>query len=131
MSALIPDLEPCSFCGGEAHFSGFSDEIECEGCEVEVAFFKNGSSAKAWNTRAEDPRLVALENELDEELRFIGGCGDGGCIIVKPVGMHTNGGCKCSRDWLKMQRFAYAHNRFADGIRSALSQPVKPEGGAA
>lgn len=23
------------------------------------------------------------------------GCLDGGCVFKKPVGMHTNGGCKC------------------------------------
>jgi len=28
----------------------------------------------------------------------IGGCGDGGCVILRPKGMHTNGGCRCPRD---------------------------------
>lgn len=26
------------------------------------------------------------------------GCGDGGCIVQKPRGMHTNGGCDCLSD---------------------------------
>jgi hypothetical protein len=26
------------------------------------------------------------------------GCGDGNCVIKKPRGMHTNGGCRCGRD---------------------------------
>lgn len=26
---------------------------------------------------------------------YVGGCGDGGCRFVRPVGMHTNGGCRC------------------------------------
>jgi hypothetical protein len=25
------------------------------------------------------------------------GCGDGGCVIFRPSGMHTNGGCRCAR----------------------------------
>jgi hypothetical protein len=42
------------------------------------------------------------------------GCGDGNCVIQPPKGMHTNGGCKCSKrfidDLLDGQidpRFAY------------------------
>lgn len=32
------------------------------------------------------------------------GCGDGNCIVYKPEGQHTNGGCKCgtryaAKDW--------------------------------
>lgn len=23
------------------------------------------------------------------------GCGDGGCVVERPKGMHTNGGCRC------------------------------------
>ena len=29
---------------------------------------------------------------------FIGGCHDGYCVIKKPQGMHTNGGCNCLED---------------------------------
>ncbi len=28
----------------------------------------------------------------------IGGCHDGYCVIKKPQGMHTNGGCNCLED---------------------------------
>ena len=27
----------------------------------------------------------------------IGGCGDGGCVVFRRTGMHTNGGCRCTR----------------------------------
>jgi hypothetical protein len=30
----------------------------------------------------------------DDELAELA-CGDGGCIIQRPQGMHTNGGCHC------------------------------------
>jgi hypothetical protein len=55
-------------------------------------------------------------NELNEYLNDIGSCSDGNCIIVKPKGMHTNGGCKCSRDHIRMQRYAYAMNRFKEKV---------------
>ncbi len=32
------------------------------------------------------------------ELGDLKGCTDGGCIIKKPKGMHTNGGCRCARE---------------------------------
>jgi hypothetical protein len=46
---------------------------------------------------------------LEQRLKEIGGCGDGGCIVIRPVGMHTNGGCKCNRDYIKMSRVVRAY----------------------
>ncbi len=34
------------------------------------------------------------------------GCGDGNCRIVKPIGMHTNGGCRCIRSLVENLRQA-------------------------
>lgn len=69
------------------------------------------------------PTQEAIE-QLDAYLSEMGGCSDGGCIIKRPVGMHTNGGCHCSRDSFKMQRYAYAMNRFASSVRlSAACEP--------
>lgn len=45
---------------------------------------------------------------LEEHLNLIGGCSDGGCIVIEPKGMHTNGGCRCNRDPYKMVRLVYA-----------------------
>lgn len=56
---------------------------------------------------------------LREALNDIGGCGDGNCLIVKPTGMHTNGGCRCYRDPIKMQRTIYAYRKLV----AALSTP--------
>lgn len=55
-------------------------------------------------------QLLDLDKELTERLTYIGGCGDGNCLIIKPIGQHTNGGCRCSYDRMKMQRFASAMN---------------------
>lgn len=63
--------------------------------------------------------LSDFRNEIEQlynELRF--GCGDGGCTIKQPTGMHTNGGCRCKpRDfsrtllWLaeEMENYGYKY----------------------
>lgn len=54
-------------------------------------------------TEAEIARLRALNAELVEAARkyvaaaeYVGGCGDGNCVVLRPTGMHTNGGCRCT-----------------------------------
>jgi len=37
-------------------------------------------------------RLAANYLAIAEQL---GGCSDGSCVVLKPKGMHTNGGCRC------------------------------------
>ncbi len=70
-------------------------------------------------------RLLDLDKQLTERLAHIGGCGDGNCIIVRPVGQHTNGGCRCSYDRMSMQRYASAMNIHRRAVRQLvdLSQP--------
>lgn len=34
------------------------------------------------------------------------GCGDGGCIVARPTGMHTNGGCHCEPRALRIAALA-------------------------
>ena len=41
-------------------------------------------------TKAE---ILERYHEIQEKLG--GGCSDGYCVIKKPKGMHTNGGCRC------------------------------------
>lgn len=72
-----------------------------------------------WMTMSET--VAAAIAELDRHLDAIGGCTDGYCIIRKPKGMHTNGGCKCSGNRMKMTQFAYAHNRFVDAVRGCVA----------
>ena len=48
---------------------------------------------------------------LHEKLEYIGGCGDGGCIVHVRPGMHTNGGCGCNREPQKMSAVIYWHKR--------------------
>jgi hypothetical protein len=65
--------------------------------------------------RAVGGRMTALA-KLDAALEQIGGCSDGHCIVIEPRGMHTNGGCWCWRDGMKMQRFAHAYRQFRQAI---------------
>ena len=53
----------------------------------------------------------------------IGGCSDGYCCIKRPVGMVTNGGCRCTShmDHLKSQRVALLL-RYAQEMAKALEK---------
>jgi hypothetical protein len=53
-------------------------------------------------------RDAVAEDFLQQRLEDIGGCSDGNCIVIRPRGQHTNGGCRCSRDSLTMQRLVNA-----------------------
>ena len=57
--------------------------------------------------------MIAKET-LDKRLVEIGGCGDGNCIVHKRGGMHTNGGCRCWKDGIKMQQVLRAYKTFVD-----------------
>jgi hypothetical protein len=46
--------------------------------------------------------LKSVLDAYDTRLKQIGGCTDGACVVVKPQGMHTNGGCKCLRNGLPL-----------------------------
>ena len=48
---------------------------------------------------------------LQEKLEYIGGCGDGGCIVHVRPGLHTNGGCGCNREPQKMSAVIYWHKQ--------------------
>ena len=62
---------------------------------------------------------AAVQKALDAYLQvrdYVGGCSDGGCVIKRPIGMHTNGGCKCSTDYVKMQRMMRVFNNLKDAV---------------
>jgi hypothetical protein len=57
-------------------------------------------------------------DEYDLAAETIGSCGDGYCVVKRPVGQHTNGGCRCSTDKYKAQRMMMAASR----LRNALAR---------
>lgn len=68
-----PDLKPCPFCGADKVAVCQSERanpvfwVECISCNAETQPSTNKAEAiAAWNTRATDPRIEALERERDE-----------------------------------------------------------------
>lgn len=62
------------------------------------------------------------------ERKMLDGCSDGNCVIVKPVGMHTNGGCKCLRYPENVHKFRdelAALKDERDRCRAALERVVQ------
>ena len=61
----------------------------------------------------------AVQDQLDAyhaALVTIGGCDDGGCIVVKAAGRPRNIGCKCSHDSVKMLQVCCATHVFVSGL---------------
>lgn len=65
--------------------------------------------------------LTAALTRYDALMASVEGCTDGGCVIRAPKGMHTNGGCRCTRAEHKMQRAMYAAKELRRGV-AALSE---------
>jgi hypothetical protein len=61
-------------------------------------------------------------NDYRDGMLVIGGCGDGNCLIVKPEGQHTNGGCRCYSDRMKAQRAMARGKSLAAAIEAALER---------
>lgn len=66
--------------------------------------------------------LETAANDLSKRLSKIGGCTDGGCQVVMPKGMHTNGGCKCLSDHLTARRVVHAYKTFAKSVAAAIGE---------
>lgn len=71
------ELLPCPFCGsvaemqegekGQAGCFEFIYDVECSECLCRTYYWKDteDEAITAWNTRAPDPRIAALEAERD------------------------------------------------------------------
>lgn len=66
--------------------------------------------------------LAGALEQYDQGCAVIGGCSDGYCVIQRPKGMHTNGGCRCSDDRNRMRRFASRASYFREKVADALRQ---------
>lgn len=56
--------------------------------------------------------------DFERAANVVGSCGDGGCLVKRPVGMHTNGGCRCWTDKMKAQRMMAAGQRLYLAMRA-------------
>ncbi|MFY4709947.1 hypothetical protein [Burkholderia glumae] len=64
--------------------------------------------------------------KFDAMMAHLGGCTDGGCVIKRPAGMHTNGGCRCPQDKMKMQRAMRAANDLREAVSAFLAASHSP-----
>lgn len=63
----------------------------------------------------------------DRDPSAVGGCGDNSCVVERPRGMATNGGCRCGRMALRMalQRERKATATAAAAERAALRAEIE------
>ena len=66
-------------------------------------------------------------SELAEALADLR-CGDNSCVWgVSPGGMHTNGGCRCFREWKKQRAARVIHAALAAYARFVARVLEKPD----
>lgn len=129
------ELLPCPFCGAHAETDFIPEHhsyaIECHsiGCAARVIKETAEDAVEAWNRRAPASQaLVPLSDALAEYDKVRDhvaeqvGCFDGGCLVKRPKGMHTNGGCKCSKNSIAAQRMMYAGQRLAEAVRGITQE---------
>lgn len=73
-------------------------------------------------TRPPESRLPDALDRYEAAANHVGGCGDSNCVVVRPVGQRTNGGCRCYTDKMKAQRMMMAGQMLSASVRDALAQ---------
>lgn len=66
--------------------------------------------------------IADAQKRFDSAMAEIGGCSDGYCVILRPKGMKTNGGCHCYNDRYKMRRFSQHAAALARVVRAHILQ---------
>lgn len=133
-------IKECPFCGGRgiANLSADQPYIYCESCDIRGPGYDTFDEAMAaWNRRSYTDELthtdiydklagiIQATDQYQELATHIGGCGDGGCIVLRPIGQHTNGGCRClsgynAEDNMNARRLIIKAQHV---IRTILKQP--------
>jgi hypothetical protein len=72
------------------------------------------------------PDLEKLLADYERAADAVGSCGDGGCLVKRPVGMHTNGGCRCWTNKMKAQRMMAAGQRLYLALKSTGEEELPP-----
>lgn len=78
---------------------------------------------------ATSEKIARLQSRFaDAQAALGGGCSDGYCVIKKPQGMHTNGGCRCLyySDHTKLQRVGQML-RIAHELSAAIKEVMKDD----
>jgi hypothetical protein len=72
--------------------------------------------------KAEIEQLRERLAALDQQAEALGGCGDANCVIHRPKGQHTNGGCHCYENRAKMRIWTQQVSYFRSKVRAALEK---------
>jgi hypothetical protein len=56
------------------------------------------------------------EQTTEELINEIDGCQDSSCLVKKPTGMCTNGGCRCYKDRIKVQKILWNRRKLIDRL---------------
>ena len=99
--------------GAAAVIQAYGDEREANGRAEQAA------ELAKFKVLAET--LAGALEQFDQGCAAIGGCSDGYCVIQRPKGQHTNGGCRCSDDRNRMRRFASRAAYFREKVAQALT----------
>ena len=83
---------------------------------------KDGPQPIPLYTRPPESRLPDALDRYEAAANHVGGCGDSNCVVVRPVGQRTNGGCRYYTDKMKAQRMMMAGQMLSASVRDALAQ---------
>lgn len=103
----------CSLIPGATYYNAAEMAIEATLAQV---------AAPSPAAREAGDGVSAAFAKYDALIGSLEGCTDGGCVIRPPKGMHTNGGCRCVRHAMKMQRMAYAAAQLRKDLGALLRE---------
>jgi hypothetical protein len=87
---------------------------------IEGTLAKQADRLKALT--AENEKLRERMSALDQQAETLGGCGNAYCVIHRPKGQHTNGGCYCYENRAKMRVWTQQVAYFRSKVRAALEK---------
>lgn len=94
-SIIVPDEAPALY----AEIARLRNELHI--VEVWSARIIAGTQQDVTEIARLTARVDELENLASSYLQAakqVGGCADSNCVVLRPTGMHTNGGCRCTHD---------------------------------
>lgn len=119
-----PDDQFCKHCAPPWRKAGKQSETQPSATEIDEGWTVDQFGHPLMEFPNGDPRKRSKPRPVPEppSAEYLG-CGDGGCVIERPRGQHTNGGCRCL-----MGLHPNARVRIRKAIKR-LRAVCKPKGG--
>ena len=123
---MTSKLRPAVDVWLDAYEASYYDEVDDDQAAAAVIAadreaVRAEQAAELAKCKALAETLAGALEQFDEGCAAIGGCSDGYCVIQRPKGQHTNGGCRCSDDRNRMRRFASRAAYFREKVAQALT----------